>query len=122
MKKLLWAIPFVAMAALSMWRVDAAGVTVSFANPPAGNVFPAGPDFATDVIGDPWDMNTMNDISIDPQQRTDWASLGVNAGTGVPNAIGGLLNGPSGLSILYQGHYGVINAQRNGRTFPIDTN
>ena len=122
MKRLFWAVPFVAIASLSMWRLDAAGVTVSFASPPPGNVFPAGPDFASDVIGDPWDMNSMNDISIDPQQRTDWASLGVNGGTGVPNAIGGSLNGPAGLSILYQGHYGVINAQRNGRTFPIDTN
>jgi hypothetical protein len=120
MKKLFWIVPFVAAASLSMWRLDAAGVTVTFA--PPGNVFPAGPDFATDVIGDPWDMNSMSDISIDPQQRTDWATLGVSAGTGVPNAIGGFLNGPSGLSILYQSHYNVISTQRNGRTFPIDTN
>src|SRR5262245_20424988 len=121
MRKLLWLLPLLTLS-LWGWHLDAAGITVTFSSPPAGNVFPAGLDYATDVLGDPWDMNSMGDISIDPQQRSSWSTIGVNTSTGVPNAIGGTtLATPGGFAVLYPGLYAVTNTARSGRQFPVDT-
>ena len=118
------------VSALFGWRTTAqSGVTVTFDNAPSGNVFNAGGDYATDVLGDPWDMANMEDISIDPAQRQFWScSTGTScvdlindSANGASTAIGGTWNGAEGLTLLYQGHYDVINNVRNGRRFPIDT-
>ena len=86
-----WILSVIAIVGLFGWRPAAqGGITVNF---PA--VVAAGPDYATDVLGDPWDMTSLNDISIDPQQRNSWPS-GVSAvndtsgatPAGVPNAVG----------------------------------
>ena len=119
MKKTIWfALLTVAVAAFG-WRATAqGGLTVTFPS-----VLAAGSDYATDVLGDPWDMNSLGDISIDPGQRQFWTNLAAvnDSANGAPTAVGGAWNGAEGLTFLYQGHYAVINNVRNGRRFPIDT-
>src|SRR5436190_16107130 len=86
------------------------------------SAWPAGPDYATDVLGDPWDFSNREDVSPDPNEQLGWASFLVNSGQ-----AGGTTTRTSGgsidttMSLLYRGYYGVLNPGRNGRRFPIDT-
>jgi hypothetical protein len=124
MNKITWLLACLGVVALIDTRPAAqGGITVTFPSTLA-----AGPDYATDVLGDPWDMTSLNDISIDPQQRAHWTGVAAindtgNGATpaGVANAVGGAFNGNEGLSFLYKGHYGVIDNVRNGSRYPIDT-
>jgi hypothetical protein len=85
----------------------------------------SGPDYATEVLGDPWDMCNLEDISRNPDQVVGLANFGFVAG---PCRVGGAtvpVNGSadSNFMVLDRGLYGVaINPGRNGRNFPIDPN
>jgi hypothetical protein len=84
----------------------------------------AGSDFATTILGDPWDFD----------QATDWVYMysdnesGAPSWTDTPTQSGGVLRGVSrgqapSLQVLYQGIDGALNAVgRNGVTTPIDAN
>jgi hypothetical protein len=84
----------------------------------------AGPDYATEVLGDPWDMCNPQDISPSPDERIGFSSFSFLT---APCRIGGTttaVNGGADSSIwmLYPGIFdGALNPGRNGRNFPIDT-
>jgi hypothetical protein len=81
-----------------------------------------GVDFATSVLGDPWDFD----------QRTDWVSMysaneaGASTFAGTPTQNGGVLSGVSSgtsptVQLLYQGVDGALNSiGKTGFTTPID--
>jgi hypothetical protein len=81
-----------------------------------------GADFATTILGDPWDFT----------ERTDWVHMysdneaGVSAWTGSPTQTGGVFRGVSSgtapsVQLLYQGIDGALNTVgRNGVLTPID--
>ena len=99
-------------------RIEAqSGVTVSISP-----VLAAGPDFATDVIGDAWDMSNAEDLALDPLQTAGWTSLAFSAGrlTGTLGLVNGQPNA-STVAFLGRGYWGVINPDRTGSRFPIDT-
>jgi hypothetical protein len=111
----------------------AAAVTMAglvFSSPAAGQVviqnFPnrlaAGPDYATEVLGDPWDMSNAEDIGLSPYETGGWASFAVSGGlAGGTTALtpGGAAD--TSLSLLHRGYWGLINPGKNGRNFPIDS-
>ena len=82
----------------------------------------AGPDYATDVLGDPWDMSNPEDIGKDPNELRGWASdfavaNGTAGGTTVP------LNGhaDTNLPLLYRGFHNIVNPGRTGKRYPISS-
>src|SRR5262249_28713776 len=95
------------------------GITITA--PGVNSVFAAGPDFATEVLGDPWDFSNQEDIAIDPAQKTGWSSLTVNNGgngllSGVTTATAG-----ANVAFLQRPWYQINNPGRTGHTFPIDS-
>jgi hypothetical protein len=96
---------------------------------PASLRFPAGPDFATDVLGDPWDFANPEDLSPDPDEFGGWTQHAAARVIGTASAFlsGGAFrgqanNGDPQLSLLYRGGYSIINPRRTGIRYPIDTN
>ena len=68
---------FVFTLCLSTASVAAAQVTIT--SPAAGQRLPAGPDYATDVLADPWDMSNVQDMSQDPNERGGFSALAFRA-------------------------------------------
>lgn len=95
---------------------------VSIVSPSANAVLVAGPDFATDVLGDPWDMSNAEDISKDPEQRRGWTNFGFANGRvgGTTTYVFGNQAGSS-LTILERAYYSLINPGRNGARYPINS-
>ena len=81
----------------------------------------AGPDFASDIIGDAWDMSNAEDISLDPMQRRGWTSFGFNAGRvgGTLTTVDGSSNG-SHITFLERAYWGGLKPGRTGAKYPID--
>jgi hypothetical protein len=94
-------------------------ITVSFPTSLA-----AAPDYATEVLGDPWDMCNREDVTLSPDEIVGFSSFGFYQ---APCAAGGTtmaVNGTndSNFLILPPGIYDLIlNPGRNGRNYPIDT-
>jgi hypothetical protein len=91
-------------------------------------VFPtrlaAAPDYATEVLGDPWDMCNAEDMSLRPDERIGFSSFSFQSGPcragGTTMAVNG--TNDSSLMMLSPGLYDVaLNPGRNGRNFPIDS-
>jgi hypothetical protein len=107
----------------SAWstRVDAQTLTI---NGGGTATLRAGSDFATEVIGDPWDF----------EQRTDYTYMfsddtaGASAFTAVPGINDGLFQGVSrtgqvNVCMLFEGIGGAMNQiSRTGVRYPIDAN
>jgi hypothetical protein len=91
-------------------------------------VFPArlaaAPDYATEVLGDPWDMCNPDDMTLSPDEIVGFSSFNFlqapcRAG-GTTTAVNGIAD--SNFLMLTPGLYDlVLNPGRNGRNFPIDT-
>jgi hypothetical protein len=101
-------------------RVQAQGGGVTITSPAANAILAAGPDYATDVLGDPWDMSNPEDIAIDPAQKPAWSNLSVNSNGN------GLLAGTSAsigtnVALLQRAYYTTLNPGRTGRRYPIDS-
>jgi hypothetical protein len=97
------------------WHVTTSGqgtITITF---PA--VIAAGPDYATDVLRDPWDMSNAADVSPEPTDVAGWSSFSVSGGV----AGGTTAINDAGVGFLYRGINGAINIGRYGNQFPIDT-
>ena len=106
------------VALLSCWTAAAsAQPTLSL----GGSVFPAGPDFATDALSDPWDFNDVLDLDPFPDNQAGWTttaqarqqgrSVLLNAGrfratTDTTNL--------ARVSLLFRGWTHVINTGRTG--------
>lgn len=101
-------------------RVTAqSGITIS--SPAANALLRAGPDFASDILGDAWDMSNAADISLDPMQRRGWTSFGFNAGRvgGTLTTVDGAVNG-SHITFLERAYWNGLKPGRTGAKFPID--
>jgi hypothetical protein len=96
---------------------------VTITSPAAGQRLRVGPDYATDVLADPMDMNNVEDISQEPLDRAGWSFLNFSngrlTGTTAPTAGGAV---DSSIALLYRGFYSLVNPGRNGLRFPIDSN
>ena len=106
------------VAALAGSVPQAAGITVTFPTRLA-----AGPDYATDVLGDAWDMCNAEDISPFPPELVGFSPITYPSSTSC--RTGGttqLVNGAADSSVvfLHRGIYGIVNPGRNGINFPID--
>src|SRR5687767_11897681 len=53
-------------------------ITIEFSNFGTGP-WPAGPDFATDVLGDPWDFCNPEDVAPYPLEVVGWTNFSVNS-------------------------------------------
>ncbi len=90
---------FVAILALlcGFWIALAPDLTaqggITITSPSANALLRAGPDFASDIIGDAWDMSNAEDISLDPMQRRGWTEVSDSL-TGALVAPSRLLMGP----------------------------
>src|SRR3982751_5549111 len=85
-------------------------------------VLPAGPDFATDVSGDPGDMSNAADIAVDPAQKKGWTNFGFSSGRvgGTLTLVNGAANG-SHINFLERAYWGINNPGRTGARFPIQS-
>ena len=54
------------------------GITIT--SPAASAVLKAGPDYATDVLADPWDFSNREDAAIDPAQIDGFSPFAVSGG------------------------------------------
>jgi hypothetical protein len=95
---------------------------------PNGTVYKAGPDYASDVLQDPWDFSNADDIAPDPDQTPNWAApdpASVRSfGTGTFLANGRFTGVPSsidpGVTLLYRPDAQALNPGRSGQRYPID--
>ncbi len=111
----------VAMTIAGLVVASPAGAQVVIQNFPTR--LAAGPDYATEVLGDPWDMSNAADIGLSPYETGHWATFSVSGGlAGGTTALtpGGAAD--TSISFLHRGYWGLINPGKNGRNFPIDTN
>jgi hypothetical protein len=97
-------------------EAQSGGVTITFPTRLA-----AGPDYATDVIHDAWDMSNPEDVGQDPSETAGWSNFSVANGVagGTTALTGGAVD--SAVGLLYRGHYELSNPGKNGVNFPIDT-
>jgi hypothetical protein len=95
------------------------GITIT--SPAANALLRAGPDFASDIIGDAWDFSNAEDINPDPAQRRGWSSFGIANGRigGILGFVDGAPNG-SHISFLERAYWGGLKPGRSGAKFPID--
>ena len=96
---------------------------LSISLPSNGVRLAAGSDYATDILGDPWDMSNHEDISIDPDDRSGWSTFnfqsdGTVGGTTVALPGGGV---DTTITLLNRGYYKIVNVGRTGQKYPIDT-
>lgn len=111
----------VAGAAIGLWiygapRIHAqAGITIT--SPTSGTIVKAGPDFATDVLNDPWDFSNREDVAIDPAQIVDFSNFAVSGGL----AGGTALDTSASFFTLQRAWYNILNPGRTGRRFPISS-
>ncbi|MEO8519713.1 MAG: hypothetical protein ABI603_00030 [Acidobacteriota bacterium] len=110
----------VALLAFTVAVPGLAEAQVTISSPASSAVLSAGPDFATDVLGDPWDMSNAADIAVDPAQKKGWVSLAFAGGRvgGTLAAVNGAVNG-SHINFLERAYWGIINPGRTGARFPI---
>jgi Kre9/KNH-like N-terminal Ig-like domain len=106
----------VLIGSLSSSPSSQGGVTITFPTTIA-----AGPDYATEVLGDPWDFCNGEDISPNPDTRSGVSTFGF-----VSNPCRLTMTtttADANFTILDRGLYDIaINPGRNGRNYPIDAN
>lgn len=95
--------------------------------PAPGQIFPAGPDYATDVLQDPWDFANEDDISQNPDEYLSWmqSAQAHNLGRSTFLQSGRFVAQSNSidpmLGLLYPGQELVVPTGRDGARFPIDT-
>jgi hypothetical protein len=95
------------------------GITIT--NPAASAVLKAGPDYATDVLADPWDFSNREDVAIDPAQIDGFNPFAVSAGQ-AGGTIGLRRDGTGGgsfFNVLQRAYETTINPGRTGARYPI---
>ena len=116
---------------LGLSAASAAQAQPVVTSPSSGQIFRAGPDFASDVLQDSWDFSNVEDVSPNPDEFGGWASptpdtwrtyrtgaAFINTGAGRFSAQG---SGDAQLMILARPDATAINPGRSGAKFPIDT-
>jgi len=107
-----------------LWAVGNRPVTaqggITITSPSANTVLAAGPDYATEVLGDPWDFSNVQDIASEPTQHLNWLS-GPTVANGVVSGVTAAANGNNSIGILHRPWFMINNPGHNGHNFPIDT-
>lgn len=93
-----------------------------------GPVFKAGPDYATDVLQDPWDFLNPDDIAPDPDQTGGFSYPASDTirtiGTGPAFISNGWFQGipasDPAVTLLYRADAHAVNTGRSGLRYPID--
>ncbi len=128
----MWATTRAALIAVAIvtYATGAAAQPV-ITSPASGQVFKAGPDFATDVLQDAWDFSNYEDLSPSPDEFHGWATSPANQwqaiGTGptfINTSTGrfvGQAAGDNQLTLLGRGDSIGLNPGRTGINYPIDT-
>jgi len=96
---------------------------ISITSPANGQIFPAGPDFATNAFSDPWDFSNRQDVALDPAQIDGFTNFNVASGFAGGTLTNASANGSaqgSNFFTLQRPYEGIINPGRNGQRFPID--
>ena len=95
---------------------------------PNGPVYEAGPDYASDVLQDPWDFTNADDIAPDPGQVLNWTAPDPTTVRSVGTSVflsNGWFRGVPGsdahIGLLYRADALAINTGRSGARFPIQT-
>jgi len=94
------------------------GITIT--SPASGAILAAGPDYATEVLGDAWDFSHATDISQDPEQHRNWSS-GPTVSGGLVSGVTAAASGDNSLGIVTRALGIINNPGRNGHNFPIDS-
>jgi hypothetical protein len=104
----------------------AQGPTIT--SPTPHQVFRAGPDYATDVLHDPWDFSNVEDVGQYPYEYLGWAQsanaflVGPSAfGVGSGKFIATNASNDPGIGLLYPGGIGIPNPGRSGQRYPVQT-
>ena len=95
---------------------------------PGGQIYRPGPDFASDVLQDPWDFANAEDVAPDADQLLGWVSpvpeTVRTVGTGESFISGGRFRGVPGMdsnvTLLYRADANALNPGRSGISSPID--
>jgi hypothetical protein len=101
------------------------GTSIALAQAPSmslsGSVFPAGPDFATDTQGDPWDFSNIADVDPHPNGQSGWTTTAQAHRQGRSIFLnGGRFQATTDttdqarVSVLFRGWTDVINHGRTG--------
>jgi len=104
---------------------DADAQTLSLSG---GQVYRPGPDFASDMLQDPWDFANSEDVAPDADQLLGWVSPSPETvrtvGTGQSFISGGRFRGVPGMDsnvgLLYRADANTLNPGRSGISSPID--
>lgn len=111
---------FAALALLTIltsWFTPDAFATLAVTAPPAGSTtVPAGNDYATQVVGDAWDMNNTQDVDLDE-------SVGLSSeafSSGIYSAINNAGGCNAGFYPLFMGYGTNTVATARGQMFPIN--
>lgn len=120
-----WTRVFAALIfSLAAGRAAAQSITL-----PQGNLYPAGPDYASDVLQDAWDFSNPDDVAPDPDQMLNWVTPDPatvrSVGTGPAFLSGGWFRGvpqaDSNITLLYRADAQALNPGRSGARYPIET-
>jgi hypothetical protein len=84
-------------------------------------ILAAGPDYATDVLRDPWDFSNVEDVSPEAGDSANWTDFAVNSPAHPGVAGGTTLNTDAQIGLLNSGFFTAVNAGKMGVNFPIDT-
>jgi hypothetical protein len=116
---------------LGLSAASAAQAQPVVTSPSSGQIFRAGPDFASDVLQDSWDFSNVEDISPNPDEFYNWSTSPAGAwkanGTGQTfvNPAAGRFSaqgaGDAQLMLLARPDATALNPGRTGARFPIDT-
>ena len=95
---------------------------------PGGQIYRPGPDFASDVLQDPWDFANAEDVAPDADQLLGWVSPTPETvrtvGTGESFISGGRFRGVPGMdnnvTVLYRADANALNPGRSGISSPVD--
>jgi hypothetical protein len=118
-----------AFVAVGIWLVgskpsaDSTGINFSYQED--GSPWAAGPDFATDVMGDPWDFKNIDDTDRYPNSTIGWSNFAVDTSAGTAGGNTAFYPGSTvhvnTMGFHYPGFYNAINPGRSGRRFPVTT-
>jgi hypothetical protein len=91
-----------------------AGHALSVTQPTSATVVPAGDDYATQVLGNAWDMNDAVDVDTEESFNVTSQAFGSGIFSGLTTAA------DANIYPLFEGQLSSINISR-GATFPVDT-
>ncbi len=101
--------------------MPATAQSVTITSPAPLQRLAAGPDYATDVLGNPWDMIDRPDYGPDPTETRNLGSLRFEGGRLLGTVQNDDGSAVAQVMMLHRGYYATINTSINGDTHPVST-